>query len=489
MRTAERSAIGALVTDRTLRGQRAPKQTRVPHELGAVTVGLVEAPQPLGEHRVVRRPPNQSRFLEVVDAAIAASVAGGQNVAVVVIDVATPNQYAELVRTLGQAEADSVEGVFAAQISAKLPAPSELHHLSSARFACVLEGGLSTRTRHVLDGLAEHMRHAGRGREVPFATSVGIGVACYPHDGADPAALVRAAATGVQEAMSREKRWCAYSPAFDLASQRAAQLLRDIGPALTDDRQLHLVYQPKVDLRTGRCVGAEALMRWTHPTMGAISPGEAIPPLEHTTLVHALTDWELAAGLPQIARMRAAGIDVQVSINISVLDLTDEHFVRRLTRSLARHGVRGEWIGIEVTESALMRDPVRIGHRLKEVRDLGVAIEIDDFGIGYNTLSLLKSIPATSVKIDQFFVSGLAFNQYDRAIVLSTIDLAHEMGRSVVAEGIENDAQYEWLRAHGCDIGQGNAFSRPLDLSSFESWVRASAGPQPRSFGEGGTGA
>jgi EAL domain-containing protein (putative c-di-GMP-specific phosphodiesterase class I) len=136
-----------------------------------------------------------------------------------------------------------------------------------------------------------------------------------------------------------------------------------------------------------------------------------------------------------------------------------------------------------------MRDPVRIGRQLSEVRNLGVAIEIDDFGVGYSTLSLLKYIPATYVKIDQFFVSRLASNRDDQAIVLSTVNLAHELGRLVVAEGIEDAAEYNWLREHGCDIGQGNVISPPLDALRFESWFRASTQRQPRYSGESRTGA
>ncbi len=490
LRTSAGLAVGSLaVMDRTPRGGLAPQETQALRDLAALTMALVEAAQPLGGHHGMSRLPNRTRFLRAIDAAIAARAAAGPEIAVVAINAATPSQYAELVRTLGQSEADSIEAAFAARISERLPAPGELYHLSSARFGCLFDAGSSGQMQQVVDGLDEQMRQPGGGRDIPFASTVGIGVACYPQDGADAAELLRAALSGAQEALSREKRWCAYSPAFDLASRRASLLLRDIGPALVDERQLHLVYQPKTDLRSGRCVGAEALLRWTHPTLGEITPGEAIPLIEQTTLVHALTDWELAVALPEIARLRAVGIEVPVSINISVVDLEDEHFVRRVTRSLARHGVRPEWISIEVTESALMRDPVRIGQRLNEVRKLGVAIEIDDYGVGYSTLSLLKYIPASHVKIDQFFVAQLASNREDQAIVRSTINLAHELGRLVVAEGIENAAQQDWLREHGCDIGQGNALSPPLDARRFESWVRASAERQAGYAGEGPAGA
>ncbi len=441
------------------------------------------------EHHVVSRLPNRSQFFKAVDAAIAESVSAAPNIAVAVIDAATPGQYADIVRTLGQSEADSFEVAFAARLSERLPEHIDLYHLSSARFGCVLDASSPERMQNVLDGLAEQTRQPGGRQDIPFATTIGIGVAYHPDDGAIAAELLRAAASGAQEALSGEKLWCPYSPAFELASRRATQLLRDIGPALTDERQLHLVYQPKSELSSGRCVGAEALLRWTHPTLGEIPPSEAIPLIERTTLVHALTDWELGTALPEVAHLRAVGIDVQVSINVSVLDLEDEHFVRRVTRLLDRHGVRPEWMGIEVTESALMRDPVRIGRRLSEVRDLGVAIEIDDFGVGYSTLSLLKYIPATYVKIDQFFVSRLTSNPDDQAIVRSTVNLAHELGRVVVAEGIEDAAEYNWLREHGCDIGQGNVISPPLDALRFENWFRASTQQQPGQSVERHTGA
>ena len=494
LRTAAGLAVGSLaVMDRTPRARLSSQQMQALRDLAALTMALVEAPQPPGERHVVSRLPDRSRFLHAIDTAITAiaatSAVGGPDLAVVVIDAATPSQYAALVRTLGQTEADSVEMAFAARISERLAAPGTLYRLSGARFGCVLDATSPGRTQQVLDALAQHMRQPGGARDIPFASTLGIGVAFYPQDGTGSAALLRAATSGAQEASSGKKRWCAYSPAFDLASRRTSLLLRDIGPALTDARQLQLVYQPKTELRTGRCIGAEALLRWAHPTLGEITPGEAIPLIEQTSLVHALTDWELAVALPEIARMRAVGIEAQVSINISVLDLEDEHFVRRVTRALDGHGVRPEWISIEVTESALMRNPVRIGERLQEVRKLGVAIEIDDFGVGYSTLSLLKYIPATHIKIDQFFVSHLVSNRDDQAVVLSTVNLAHELGCLVVAEGIENAAQRDWLREHGCDIGQGNAISPPLNARHFESWVRASAEPQPRCTGEKRTGA
>jgi EAL domain-containing protein (putative c-di-GMP-specific phosphodiesterase class I) len=257
-----------------------------------------------------------------------------------------------------------------------------------------------------------------------------------------------------------------------VASRRAARLVRDIGLALASEGQLYLVYQPKTDLRTGRCVGAEALLRWAHPVLGPIDPSEFVVLIEQTTLMHAVTDWVLGTALPQTARWWTAGLDLPVSINVSMVNLGDEHFVARLEELLDRHAVRPDWIDIEVTESALMKNPVEVRHQLDAIRRLGIAIAIDDFGTGQSSLSYLKYIPATYVKIDQLFISRLASDSDDQIIVRSTINLVHELGRLVVAEGITDTASCEWLRQHRCDIGQGDAISPPLDAPSFEQWLR-----------------
>lgn len=257
-----------------------------------------------------------------------------------------------------------------------------------------------------------------------------------------------------------------------LVSRRAARLVRDISLALSGEGQLHLVYQPKIDLRSGDCIGAEALLRWAHPDLGPVGPGEFVELIERTPLVHAVTDWVLGTALPQAARWRMAGLNLRVSINVSMVNLGDEHFVARLAALLDRHGIQPDWIDIEVTESALMQDPVEVRHQLDAIRRLGIAIAIDDFGTGQSSLSYLKYIPATYVKIDRLFISRLASDSDDQIMVRSTINLVHELGRLVIAEGITEMAACDWLRRHGCDIGQGDAISPALDVPSFERWLR-----------------
>lgn len=197
-----------------------------------------------------------------------------------------------------------------------------------------------------------------------------------------------------------------------------------------------------------------------------------MPLLEGTTFVHALTDWALGAALPQVALWRAAGLAPEVSINVSMRDLGDDDFAMRLAEVLKRHSVRPDWIDIEVTESAIMKDPKRVARQLAEIQRLGVAIAIDDYGTGQSGLSYLKDIPASHVKIGAALVFRLISNKDDQIIVRSTIELVHALGRQVVAEGIEDEATLDWLRVHGCDIGQGHAISLPLEAGDFEHWLR-----------------
>jgi EAL domain-containing protein (putative c-di-GMP-specific phosphodiesterase class I)/GGDEF domain-containing protein len=421
--------------------------------------------------------PSRSRFLEDIDACIKGRAHEAPETAILVIDAATPDQYVDLARALGERAADSFEKASAERIGGLLPAGTGLYHLSAARFGCILPSDSESRTTEILDEFADSVSRPTSSRAIPAATSIGIGVARYPRDGANADALLRAAAVAAHESLHSARPWCRYSLAVDSAWRRSASLLRDIGAALASEGQLHLVYQPKTDFRSGRCVGAEALLRWNHPTLGSVPPSEFVPLVEGTALVHAMTDWVLGAALRQVAAWRTAELEIQIAVNVSMSDLVDERFSTRLAALLDRHEIRPDWIDIEVTESAVVRDMVRVGRQLDAIRRLGMAIVIDDFGTGQAALSYLKYIPATEVKIDQRFVSSLATNRNDQIMVRSTIDLAHALGCRVVAEGIEDAAALRWLREHGCDIGQGNAISPPLDARHFEQWLRSPSGP------------
>lgn len=473
LRTEEGTTVGTLcILDTGPRSGLSPEHADLLRDLGVLAAELIEARQAAGSRRSTSRLPGRSRYFDAINTVIGNPPRADLRIAVVIIDIATSDQYEELRRVLGQDEADLFQDASARWISECLPSHVGLYRLSATRFGCMLPADMPDGFQETLDRLAYRIRTPERaGHAIPVATSIGIGVARYPHHGTDPAALFRAASSGVHESLEEGKPWCAYSPAFDRASYRAAHLLRDIGPGLAS-AQFHLVYQPKIDIPTGRCIGAEALLRWDYPTLGPISPDEFVPLIERTTLVHAMTNWTLGAALHQIALWRAAGLDPQVSINISMRDLWDDHFAARLGGLLERHAVRPDWIDIEVTESAVMKDPLNVGRLLGEIRRLGMAIGIDDYGTGQAGLSYLKYIPASYVKIPQVFVFRLASSKEDQIIVRSTIELAHDLGLRVVAEGIRDKAALIWLHEHGCDIGQGNMLSPPLQAAHFEQWLR-----------------
>jgi EAL domain-containing protein (putative c-di-GMP-specific phosphodiesterase class I) len=241
--------------------------------------------------------------------------------------------------------------------------------------------------------------------------------------------------------------------------------------ALAAAGQLHLVYQPKIDLRLGRCIGAEALLRWNHPELGAIYPAEFVPLAEQTALIRPLTDWVFAAALADVAHWRRQGWQIKISINSSMKDLSDETFAVRVAGMLGQYRVQPDWIEVELTETALMTDRVQITRQLDELRRLGIDIAIDDFGTGQSAMSYLKLIEADIVKIDQMFIRELGNGKKDQSIVRSMINLAHKLGYRVVAEGIETQEIYNWLGENDCDMGQGYLISQPLEASAFESWL------------------
>jgi EAL domain-containing protein (putative c-di-GMP-specific phosphodiesterase class I) len=239
-------------------------------------------------------------------------------------------------------------------------------------------------------------------------------------------------------------------------------LLGDLRRALDDPAQLTLHYQPKVALGTGALAGVEALARWKHPVKGMISPGEFIPVVEATSLIHRFTDQVLAEALTQARCWLDAGHRVPVAVNISTRSLLDAGFGDRLTARLAESGVPAGLLCIEITEHTVMTDPETAIAALRRVRDLGVKTSIDDYGTGYSSMSYLKVLPVDELKIDRSFVCDVAEDTSSRALVASTVELGHNLGLSVVAEGVEDEATVAALRELGCDVAQGYFFSRPV---------------------------
>jgi EAL domain-containing protein (putative c-di-GMP-specific phosphodiesterase class I) len=238
--------------------------------------------------------------------------------------------------------------------------------------------------------------------------------------------------------------------------------------------ELSLVYQPKVSLDAGQFMGVEALARWNEPELGPVSPAEFVPLAEQTNLIRPLTLWVLEEAIRQIAAWKSAGLDVSVSVNLSARNLVDESLPERVEELLARWTVSPASLSFEVTESAMLADPDRAARVLERIRALGITLSIDDFGTGFSSLTYVRTMPASELKIDRSFVQNIESNEGDAAIVRAVIALAHSLGLKVVCEGVETAGALLRLRELGCDLAQGFHVSRPLTAPALVAFVRAS---------------
>jgi EAL domain-containing protein (putative c-di-GMP-specific phosphodiesterase class I) len=295
-----------------------------------------------------------------------------------------------------------------------------------------------------------------------------------PQHGTDLGTLLRRADVAMYQAKRDGGGVRVYDEADDPHDESQLDLLAQLRAAISGG-QLRLQYQPKVGLRAGRAVGFEALVRWAHPERGLLAPGEFLPLAERTALMRPLTDWVLREAIGQCAQWRAAGWDVDVSVNIAPATLLEADFPARVTDLLVAGGLPGSALELEITETAVMVDPVRAAETLRRLQTMGVAVSIDDFGAGYTSLAYLKSLPVQSLKIDRRFVTNLLDDARDEAVTRSIVSLGHDLGLTVVAEGVETADVRQRLTELGCDQAQGYLMARPMDAGAVEGWLTGEA--------------
>jgi diguanylate cyclase len=309
--------------------------------------------------------------------------------------------------------------------------------------------------------------------EIALNVQPSIGMTFFPKHGSDRHALMRCADIAMYQAKETASGYAIYSPERNFYSTERLALMADLHRAVDED-QLFLVYQPKVNLETGAITGVEALARWQHPKTGLIAPDEFIALAERSGFIKTLTMWGVEAAAIQSRAWNTEGIPVRISVNLSARTLHDGSFPDRLKALLAMHGIAPERLELEITESVIMVDPARALEILTRLNRMGITLSIDDFGTGYSSLSYLKKLPVNAVKIDKSFVLHMTEDQNDAQIVRSTIDLAHNLGLKVIAEGVETREVWERLRALGCDEAQGYYISRPLPAPELTQWLTES---------------
>lgn len=310
----------------------------------------------------------------------------------------------------------------------------------------------------------------------PLVLSASIGIALYPGDAPDLTGLMQCAAQAARAATEAGGGQYMFFDAAHNARARERVLLESELRQAIQTGQLCLHYQPKVDVRSGRIVGAEALVRWAHPQRGLIPPGHFIPLAEESGLIAPLTDWVLHAACDSLRRWADAGLpELPLSVNLPASSLADARLLDQLEALMQRYGLRPSNLTLELTETMLMRDIASAIGVLERLRDQGYGLALDDFGTGYSSLNYLKRLPVSELKIDRAFVIDVARGGRDGALAAAVITLGKELGLQVVAEGVETEEQSEFLRGRGCVLQQGYLHSRPVAQGEFEAMLRAEA--------------
>jgi diguanylate cyclase (GGDEF)-like protein len=406
--------------------------------------------------------PNRTRFLE----AFGRLTPGGGG-AVIVVNI---DRFALINNALGHLVGDRLLRAVAGQLRPLVPAGGMLARLWGDQFAFLLEGADLDAARRFADGVLAALRDPVTLDGQRLDIEAGVGIALYPDDGLDAATILRRAELALAAAKRRHAGVAFASETGAEPAHEQLSLIGDMRRALLAG-EFTLAYQPKLALAGGRIVAVEALLRWQHPERGSIAPARFIPFAEQTGFIREITPWVLETAVRQAAVWHAAGLDIAVSANLSTLDLLDPHLGRRVRNLLETHAVPARRLCLEITESALMDDPAQAQAHLDELAALGIKLSIDDYGVGQASLAYLKSLPVDELKLDRSFITAITESPRNAAIVESTIMLSHALGLTVVAEGVETQAELRWLREHGCDIAQGYGIARPMAATQLQGWL------------------
>jgi diguanylate cyclase (GGDEF)-like protein len=411
--------------------------------------------------------PNRNLLHERLDEALVSARHENQPLALLLMDL---DHFKEINDTMGHQTGDLLLQEVGRRLQGALRKAATVARLGGDEFAVLLPGvngeGAILAARELLKVLESSFLIG----EIAFDARASIGIAIYPQHGDDKENLMRHADIAMYAAKRSAGGYRVYSPALDCYSPQRLARMAGLHRAI-DNHQLSLAYQPKINLGTATVVGVEALARWRHPEFGLISPEEFIPMAERTGFIKPLTIWGLNSALGQARSWQEQGLNISVSVNLSPRLLHDINFPDRVVEVLETHDLAPEQLELEITENTIMADPTCSLEILTRLSRLGVALSIDDFGTGYSSLAYLKKLPVNAVKIDKSFVINMSTDSNDALIVRSIIDLAHNLGLKVIAEGVETREVWDRLVTLGCDQAQGYYMSRPLPSAEMTQWL------------------
>jgi diguanylate cyclase (GGDEF)-like protein len=382
------------------------------------------------------------------------------------------DRFKEINDTLGHHNGDLLLNEVARRLRKALDSDVTVARFSGDEFALLLpridsvEDAAAT-AQQVLDILQESFALA----DVEINVNASIGIAVHPLHGENANKLIQRADVAMYVAKESHSGFEVYSTDRDGYSPARLALASELRQAI-ENEDLLVHYQPKVDIKTRRVVGVEALVRWIHPEHGFMPPDEFIPLAEHTGLIQPLTKLVLRSALRQCREWQKEGLDLDVAVNLSVRSLLDLQLPESVSALLREFSVEPTRLVLEITESSIMADPIRAADVVDRLSGLGIGLAIDDFGTGYSSLSYLKRLPVSEIKIDKSFVMSMTSQDNDAVIVRSTVDLGRNLGLRVVAEGVETIEMFNELESLGCDIAQGYLLSRPLPAAELTAWAK-----------------
>lgn len=423
------------------------------------------------QHDALTHLPNREALLTRLGAILTATRSNGGRTGLLLIDL---DRFKKVNDTYGHACGDHLLAQIGPRLLAGAVRSNDMvARLSGDEFAILLPGldsvadatAIATRVHAML---CRPFQVEGFGMEI----GASIGIAVSPEHGTETAELFHSADTAMYEAKETAAGVVLYDPSLSGQTLVPSGMLGQLRHAI-EHGELVVHYQPKVDVATEQVCGSEALVRWQHPSRGLLSPADFIPIAENGGLMNPLTDYVLDAALAQAHIWAENGTPVQVSVNLSARNLDDLTLPQRVQTMLARHEVPPELLCLEITETAVMRDPDSALIVLGELSTAGIALSLDDYGTGYSSMSYLRRLPVTELKVDRSFIAGLGDRDADDVLVRSTIELGHQLNMRVVAEGAEDAATIAALRQLGCDAIQGYYYSRPMSSADFDAWLAA----------------
>ncbi len=423
--------------------------------------------------------PNRVLLLRRLGRGLADAASTGGQLALLILAL---DRFREVGNTLGHHNSDLIVRDLAARLGEVLGTADQVARLRGDEFGILIPDADGKLAKQVAGQTLAALERPFMVQGLPIEVSASVGMAVAPDHGSEAERLLRRADAAMQAARKLGGGSSVlYSEAHEPHDPSRLALLGELRQAL-DANQLVLHYQPKVDLRTRKVVGAEALLRWTHPRRGLVPPDEFIPLAEQTGLMRPLTRWVLDRAVGEAKGFKRDGRELAVAVNVSARNLHDTQIVDQVADTLLTHDMPAERLQLEVTESAVMSDVGRAAEVLGGLTRRGVTVSIDDFGTGYSSLSLLRRLPVGELKIDRTFVMGMDGNGgEDTAIVRSTSELAHNLGLSVVAEGVEDQETLDALTLMGCDHAQGYHIARPMPADELVRWLEHASWDMPES--------